>query len=167
MFMTADSITSDWILDGLRIEDGLAFSSSITNRFGGGLYARSTSGDMKPTIKNCSFSNNTAQQGGGIYFQTNNTAIQELTSPQLINCTFTENSAGQGGGVLFNGNTIHPKFYNCNFSENSAANGGGISSNGTINKSYFSNCNFTDNTALISEGGGTVSYTHLTLPTKA
>ena len=154
MFMTADSITSDWILDGLRIEDGLAFSSSITNRFGGGLYARSTSGDMKPTIKNCSFSNNTAQQGGGIYFQTNNTAIQELTSPQLINCTFTENSAGQGGGVLFNGNTIHPKFYNCNFSENSAANGGGISSNGTINKSYFSNCNFTDNTALISEGGG-------------
>ncbi len=157
MFMTADSITSDWVIDGLQIEYGRARSNSITNRFGGGLYARSTIGDMKPTIKNCSFTNNDAQQGGGIYFQTNNTANQELTSPQLINCTFTENSAGQGGGVLFSGNTIHSNFSNCNFSENSAANGGGISSKGTINKSYFSNCNFTDNTASISGGGIHVS----------
>ena len=44
----------------------------------------------------CTFSNNTASQGGGAILVTN------VTSAQMSNCSFLSNKAQKGGGILIN-----------------------------------------------------------------
>ena len=66
-----------------------------------------------PTVTNCTFSDNTAVSGGGMY----NTSS---SSPTVTNCTFSGNTAEFGGGMA-NYNNSDPTVTNCIFSGNTAA----------------------------------------------
>ena len=70
-----------------------------------------------PTITNCSFSGNSAQEGGGMY--------NNRSSPTLTNCSFLGNSASSIGGGMYN-EASSSVVTNCSFSGNSAGNGGGM-----------------------------------------
>lgn len=93
---------------------------NTASEYGGGSY--------KGTIKNCTFTGNSAAEGGG------------ARSSTLNNCTLTGNSAGVGGG------TAYATLNNCALYGNSADFGGG-SFYGTLN-----NCTLTGNSA--TRGGG-------------
>ena len=96
------------------------------------------------TVKDISFNNNHANNGGAVYF-----AGSGLT----VNCNFTNNSAAHNGGAVYiseKGNVV-----NCSFADNSAAHDGGAvySKFGTVE-----NSNFTGNNA--SNNGGAVSLSY-------
>jgi predicted outer membrane repeat protein len=79
-------------------------------------------GDITPTIVNCLFVGNTADESGG--------AIRnDRRSPSIINCTFNGNSAPIGGAI---GNAPYasPTITNCIFWGNSASLGDEIDNNG-------------------------------------
>ena len=96
------------------------------------------------TVKDISFNNNHANNGGAVYF-----AGSGLT----VNCNFTNNSASHNGGAVYvseKGNVV-----NCSFEDNSAAHDGGAvySKFGTVE-----NSNFTDNVAKNNGGAVSLSY---------
>jgi hypothetical protein len=93
-------------------------------------------------ISDCTFSENTAINGGGIYDQ--------LSSTAYVNCSFFGNLATRGGGVNSNGGTL----INCIFSGNSAsAEGGGLYNNsGNTSIPTVTNSTFSGNSA--PQGGG-------------
>ena len=96
------------------------------------------------TVKDISFNNNHANNGGAVYF-----AGSGLT----VNCNFTNNSAAHNGGAVYiseKGNVV-----NCSFEDNTAAHDGGAvySKSGTVE-----NCNFTDNAAKNNGGAVSLSY---------
>ncbi len=77
-----------------------------------------------PTVINCTFSENSALDGGGMY--------NISSRPTVANCTFSGNAAaGLGGGGMFNAidggaaGGASPTVANCTFSANSAVEGGG------------------------------------------
>lgn len=84
--------------------------------WGGGLHSY----ESTTTVSNCSFINNTADLGGGLFCI--------LGPPTVVTgCTFTGNSARQGGGLLC-GSPGPISIANCTFSGNIAFNiGAGIS----------------------------------------
>lgn len=76
-----------------------------------------------PTILNCTFNQNGATSGGGIYATS--------SSPKTINSIFTKNTAGTGAGIASNSGSI--SIVNCLLTENTAsASGGGIYNNLSI-----------------------------------
>ena len=96
------------------------------------------------TVKDISFNNNHANNGGAVYF-----AGSGLT----VDCNFTNNSAAHNGGAVYiseKGNVV-----NCSFEDNTAAHDGGAvySKSGTVE-----NCNFTDNAAKNNGGAVSLSY---------
>ncbi|MHC4942114.1 MAG: right-handed parallel beta-helix repeat-containing protein [Planctomycetota bacterium] len=174
----------DSVLDGFTITNGYAYkgagilceSSEPTlsnniiklneaNNNGGGLYNRDHS---RPTVKNCTFEENSASKGGGMSNRKN-------SSVKVADCTFTGNRAGFGGGIfneessatiadcIFIGNTegfgggifnsSHGRAWltGCIFTGNGAAFGGGIFNSGYCSLSV-TDCTFDGNTA--SHGGG-------------
>jgi len=144
---------------------------------GGGVYNdHSTS-----TLTNCTFTDNTADQGGGMYYSSSLSA--KLTncgfvgnsadsgggmssaygsSPELINCRFIGNTARDGGG-MGNDHGSKPTITNCIFSRNLAKYGGGMQSQGgekdrESNRLFYSNltlvnCTFRGNKADVNGGG--------------
>ena len=106
---------------------------------GGGMLNDSGS----PTIANCTFRGNAAEEGGGM----NNGWVG---SPTLTNCTFNRNSADWSGGGMSNAEA-DPTLINCTFSGNSARYGGGGMEN-SFNSPILINCRFSGNSAII--GGG-------------
>ena len=119
------------------------------------------------TVINCNFINNTAQNGGAIYFDktgnvencnfTNNKATGDDSYGGAVyfnhdgtvsNCNFSANTAtyGDGGAVYFNSNG---SVTNCNFTDNEAFQGGAVyfCDEGTV-----TNCNFTNNQASVNGG---------------
>ena len=115
------------------------FTGNTANEDGGGMDISYAS----PTITNCTFTGNTANDGGGMFI--NN------ASPTITNCTFTNNTAtsDEGGGMDIS--YASPTITNCTFTENEAGTGGGMhiwNSSPTI-----TNCTFTKNTAN-KDGGG-------------
>jgi predicted outer membrane repeat protein len=124
------------ILDGFTITGGNADVynpySGTPHDDGAGIYNYQSS----PTIKNCTFINNSSDlYGGGIY--------NEYGQPIIDNCFFYDNHAGAGGGIknLFSNAIIT----NCIFSENSAIGGGAIAASSET--SYIANCRFENNRA--------------------
>ena len=98
-------------------------------------------GDSGAVI-NCNFINNTAQNGGAIYFD---------KTGNVTNCNFTDNTANYGGSVFFN---LKGTVTNCNFTGNTATYYGSavyFDETGTV-----TNCNFTDNIA--NDDGGAVYF---------
>lgn len=78
------------------------FTSNAANQIGGGLLNR---GRSNPTLINCAFTGNYAESGGGIYNTPDMPApgmISEGSRPTLVNCTFDNNYALKNGGGMYN-----------------------------------------------------------------
>lgn len=129
------------ILDGFTITAGNANGLDPHNR-GGGMYNENSG----PTVANCTFADNTAAQGGGLY-------NYNESHPKITHCVFSGNSAGRGGG-MYNENS-NPSVAACQFSNNSATEGGGI--NNFLNSDpVITSCTFSNNS--VYRGGGLFSY---------
>ena len=142
---TANSANKDdTVLDGFTITNGKAPGSGSQAR-GGGM--RVTSG-ASPTITNCTFTSNTADdRGGGMDIDSSN--------PTVTNCTFSDNTAKNSGGVRINNSSS--TLTNCTFAGNKADFGGGMAIS-TNSSPTITNCTFTGNTATYSGGGMRISY---------
>jgi len=137
------------ILDGFTVTGGIANGTSSPSNSGGGMYNSSGS----PTIRNCTFSGNSASyDGGGMY--------NDSSSPTVTNCTFSENTASYSGGGMSNVYSSSPTLTNCTFSGNTACGFGTASYDGggmynSHSSPTLTNCTFSGNTA---HGFGTASY---------
>lgn len=157
------AINSSAVLDGFTIANGYSFGAP--SKMG----AAMVNNDASPTIRNCVFKTNIADDGGG--------AIYNLSSsPEIVNCSFINNNGKWGGALLYE-NVTNANISNCQFVVNSAYyNGGAIELvNSTVNASYstfrgnscgvfggaimgynttsiVTNCTFTGNSA--ENGGG-------------
>lgn len=131
-----NNLTNNDILDGFTITGGQASQ-------GGGIYNEGSS----PTISNCTFKDNVAEEGGG-------GIMNYYASVKIENCTFSGNKSlsGQGGGVLAYANEMG--IYNCVFYNNEANEGGAIYSNNC--SPYILNSTFSNNTA----GTGGAVFNH-------
>ena len=131
-----ESATGIMVLDGFTISGGNADGVSPDYR-GGGIYTRANS-NLEMT--NCTFSENSASTGGGMFNDGSST---------IINCTFTGNSAGSYGGGMYNfGSTT---MSNCIFNGNSSEyDGGGIYNKESL---ALTDCTFSGNSTYSSGGG--------------
>jgi ribonuclease BN (tRNA processing enzyme) len=157
------------IIDGVVIADGYA-NGEITNRFGGGLY--SWGYESSSIIKNCTFTNNYAEDGGAVFsfadvlsyfenvrFENNKASVGGAASfrfgasCELNNCTFINNSATSRAGAIainYGSNVI---INNSTFTKNSTdGNGGAIwvddqASQYGGTKPIITDCVFSDNSA--------------------
>jgi hypothetical protein len=97
------------------------------------------------TLEGCTFLDNTADVGGGVYFARSN--------PQIIDCNMFDNIANHGGGILCVGGS--GTIDGCRITGNNAASaggiGGGIASLGANTK--IRNCEVLANNAQSSGGG--------------
>ena len=103
-------------------------------------------------ITNCTFSVNSADEGGAIY----NRFFMEVA---INDCDFLSNTAVLGGGVFNDGSHFLPKsdIYNCSFVGNDATSrGGGIYTDSQV-KDTYSNCIFQGNDAY-ADGGAIYRY---------
>ncbi len=92
---------SDTALDGFVITGGNADGDEFLETVGGGMLNDASS----PTVTNCTFSDNSADRGGGMYNSNSS------SSPSVTNCTFSGNTALAGGGMkAFNSS---PTVTNC------------------------------------------------------
>jgi len=138
--VTGSGINGTAILDGFTVTSGNANGLDIDQDSGGGMYNESGS----PTVKNCTFRENFADYGGGIYNGQN-------SCPILLNCTFSGNSARSHGGGIYNYNSS-PRLTNCRLRGNSADFfGGAIYNILSEGDSKLTNCIFSGNFAV--DGG--------------
>ncbi|MBK8635786.1 MAG: hypothetical protein IPN72_20380 [Saprospiraceae bacterium] len=150
------------LLDGLTLQD--AFNNG-NDRLGGAAGMQRG----KLTVQNCTFRNNTANNGGALYFS-------EFSNARILNCrfignkavqsggaiysrcdsliifesSFYSNFAGSSGGAIYSYNSDGVEFDSLDLKYNNAAVGGGIyfgSGNGTFNKIHS-----LSNSAIV--GGG-------------
>ncbi len=138
--VTGSGTEPNAVLDGFTITGGNA-NGVIVDHGGGGMYNRYGS----PTVKNCTFSGNSARNGGGMY--------NSHSNPTVTGCTFSDNIANSGGGME-NYNS-GPTVTNCTFTGNSADSGGGMCN--WDSSPVLTNCTFTGNTADY-DGGGMYNY---------
>ena len=128
--------TPESVLAGLTITGGY-------HELGGGIYC---GGYASPTVTNCTFRENSASLGGGLYTE---------SSPTLTNCTFIANSADGGGGIYNSGQQpeCKPVISDCVFSDNTAIHNGGAMYNlGRYAEPMITYCEFIRNSVL--QGGG-------------
>jgi hypothetical protein len=85
-----------------------AFIGNVAEERGGGMYCASRS---TPIIRSCLFRGNEAFRGAGIYCN---------SSPTLVNCTFTLNHSGLYGGGLYGWVSANPTIVNCTFANNAS-----------------------------------------------
>jgi len=130
------------VLDGFTIARG----NARTNNSGGLIYGGGMFNDScSPTVTNCIFSGNLADDGGGMY--NGNSA-----SPAVTNCTFTGNAADYSGGGIYDNGGASPTVINCTFNDNMAGNDGGGIYN--VNASpTVTNCAFIGNRVNLFGGG--------------
>ncbi|MFC2111048.1 choice-of-anchor Q domain-containing protein [Bacteroidota bacterium] len=140
--------------------NGFIVTNGYSSYTGGGWFndGSGANNSSNPTITNCSFINNYAQLGAGIY---NDGMNSGNSSPFITNCNFENNTATYGGGAIYNdgdqnGNS-NSTIVNCRFVNNSAPKGGSILNDGK-HGGYSSvdiiNCSFTKNSA--STNGGAI-----------
>jgi parallel beta-helix repeat protein len=139
--------TSMTVLDGFTITNGSA-------TYGGGMNNDSSN----PTVTNCTFSGNTADDdGGGMY---NN----DSSSPTVTNCTFSGNTANNDGGGMYNNDSSSPMVTNCTFSGNTANDDGGGMYNYASSSPTVTNCIFWTNSPdeIYNIGGApAVNYSNI------
>ena len=96
-----------------------------------------------PTITDCTFIANEANDGGGVY--------NDSSSPAITNCAFAGNDATAFAGGVCNWNSSDPNVSNCTFIANDANDGGGVYN--YASSPDISNCAFTANNAEFNGGG--------------
>ena len=116
--VTATDVDHSAVLDGFTITGGNA--NKIDNPWGsgGGMYISQI---MGPKVTNCTFSGNSAINGGGMF--------NANSSSEITNCTFSGNSADKrGGGMMVRADKAPTKMTvtNCTFFGNSSPSGGGM-----------------------------------------
>jgi predicted outer membrane repeat protein len=171
----AVGVDSSTILDGFYIRRGYANGGGLDNG-GAGLFIDGGS----PQVRNCSFRDNFAFEGGAVTFRAvpslarfsncdfiNNSCssfggavyFRGTNNTQVVfgNCRFIGNAAGTLGGAVYSLNGAGYNWYmNCEFNGNSAGlNGGALLTFGSFNDTRIDSCTFTNNTA--GEGGGVVA----------
>ena len=105
------AVMGDAVLEGFRITGG------DYNNNGGALIC---SNDANPTIRNCVFDNNHAQNlGGAVYC--NGVGC----SPLFTDCTFSTNSSDYAGGAIACDNGSNPTITYCQFNNNFSDQEGG------------------------------------------
>jgi alpha-tubulin suppressor-like RCC1 family protein len=117
---------ADSIVCGFTIQNGYVNSShpnlSFGNGSGGaiacGKYILEPNQKASPTIMNCIFKNNQADQYGGGLF------CAWQSNPTIVNCVFNANQAGNGGAI-YTKYLCKTKIQNCTFVMNSANSYGG------------------------------------------
>ena len=141
-------------VEGMTIE-GFTIQNCYGHTNGGGMFLDN---GAQPTLKNCSFVNNTAEGfGGGI--------LNWHSSPTLTDCEFTDNTAQQGGGI-FNWYNNNSTLTNCTFTGNTATDyGGGGMGNNENSSPTLVNCTFTSNTTGNNHGGGGMMNSYSSSPT--
>ena len=125
--------TAETVFENLVIQNG------YSDFYGGGMYNVGAS----PTLANCTFEGNSADNGGGMY--------NELGTATLVGCVFLNNSAIRDGGGVYNlgGNIVATDSI---FEANSAGlNAGGVVLVGGV--STFDACEFFANS---STAGGAI-----------
>ncbi len=144
--VTGSGTNNTALLDGFTITAGNA-NGSFPNEDGGGMFNETGS----PTVTNCTFFGNNADNVGGGMLNSNN------SSPTIIYCTFLGNTADRAGGGMFNTDSSSPTLTNCNFSGNTVVDfgsGGGMF-NTDSSSPTLTNCNFSGNTVGdFGSGGG-------------
>ena len=143
--VTFDANTSTTEFDGFTVENGQANGS--TELFGGAIVMKNNS---SPTIRNCKFVNNVAQQHGG--------AIHAFGGdPKIENCEFKNNHTNlYDGGALYINGASNTTITNCLFNGNIAVRHGGamVLINTTISK--VTNCTFVNNQRGTGGIGGVI-----------
>ena len=114
-----------------------------TNNLGGGAILWGNDGkSANGTVMNCIFEDNSARNGGAIYWATS-------VEGRVLNCTFDNNRAenGSGGAIYWRGDKSH--IVESNFTDNYAKeNGGAIALNSNVaNYLDLAECKFVNNTA--------------------
>lgn len=149
------------ILDGVVIRDGAGAP------WGGGMLNSGwgTGNECSPTVRNCLFTQNSAEWGGAVYNYGSNGGV---SSPTFTDCVFSQNKVfGYHGGAMYNdatNGTSNPVLTNCQFSNNEAKDGGGAIYNNAdkgIASPVITNCTFSQNTAVY--GGAVSSYINGTI----
>jgi len=152
--VTAIETDNTALLDGVIITGGYANFPSY-HYWGGGIYII----DASPTLNNCTFLENFAINGGGIYNRfTEYTDL--LPNPMLSDCNFSRNFASFAGGGMQNDGG-KPTIRNCLFIENSSGSAGGGIANYDEDEPHdtnptLTNCTFIGNSAG-SYGGGMIN----------
>jgi predicted outer membrane repeat protein len=135
------------VLDGFTITAG--------NATGGGYppYERNGGGidiyyDSNPTVRNCTFIGNSADNDGG-----------GVNGDALTNCKFIGNAAVYGGGAFSRGTLPGGRLTDCEFIGNFAEDGGGLVCHGEV-----VDCTFIGNSARVWGGGvsGNAALTNCT-----
>ncbi|MHC4743437.1 MAG: right-handed parallel beta-helix repeat-containing protein [Planctomycetota bacterium] len=132
---------AETVLDGFTITGGNANGEYYPLRqgSGGGIqisYSWHAPEHLEPILANCTFVENSAGYGGGVY-------NDEPVYCTLTNCTFADNFAEWGGGM---GNGGYPTLVNCTFSNNVASWRGGAMANGET-RATLEDCTFLNNSA--------------------
>jgi hypothetical protein len=116
--------------------------------YSGGMY---NSYESNPNLANCTFIENSARFGGGMY--------NYESSSTMTNCIFSENTAHDNAGGMFN-YMSSPRVTNCTFIANSTTLGltGGIHNFDSDSKPKLTNCIIWGNTRDEINAYATVSY---------
>jgi predicted outer membrane repeat protein len=174
--------TNGMLLDGFIISGGYA-NGRTYNSFGGGMINYN---GASPTVRNCIFTGNYANEGGGIYSYNDcllqisdsifaaNTAKRggamvnrDGSNCMVTNSVFNANSAVWRGGAIYIDYGASPMFFNCSFSSNSTAGHGGavyvndVASQIGNTSPAFTNCAFIANSAGY-RGGAVANYNKVT-----
>ncbi len=164
--LLAVGTTGTAVLDGFTVRYGYANGSiyisyggqSIYESYGAGIFCY----NAYPAIRNCTFSNNYAATGGGIY------CLNSGTAPVFSSCTFTSNTAASssdGGGAVYCYTNTAITFDTCTFSSNKATGqDGGLAFGNSSSTFTFIGCTIAGNTAAANGGaiylnGGTITLT--------
>jgi predicted outer membrane repeat protein len=130
--VTSTANDSSAVLNGFTIEN----VESTSTADGGALYVPSGS----PTIDNCDFFEDYAQEGGAVYND---------GSPTFNNCTFSADASGYfyttDGGSMYNGLSASPVLNNCSFTNNDEAiDAGGAIADFSAASITLNNCTIDD-----------------------
>jgi predicted outer membrane repeat protein len=154
------NLSETTVLDGFTIEDGYALgqNTNLINPAGAGLLLEAEDGyECIPTIKNCTFQRNNANNGGAIYCKSTNL---QMVSPNFINCKFIANHASGLGGAIFKSGSIKSSrpflIDSCLFEQNTSLSsfGGGIYFEEIENEINIENSFFLKDSSAFGSGGG-------------
>jgi parallel beta-helix repeat protein len=130
-------------LDGFTITGGYADDSSTPGGAGGGMY----NDECSPTVKNCTFTGNYANMGGGAVYNVN------FAEPYFEDCLFIDNAAGDGGG-MYNFWGTDAILVRCTFQDNIAENHAGGLMDYDDSSSFLRDCIFIHNVVTGATGKG-------------
>jgi len=135
----------DTILEGFTITGGTGtYQEPLGDYIGGGM----ANVDSSPTVNDCIFTANTADDGGGMY--------NDGASPTITRCQFIEHDAHYGG-AMHNRYASHPMMIECEFTDNTAEICAGIY-NGFYSSPTVRDCIFMANSTENNRGGGMSNY---------